>query len=161
MSKTLTEKKNICAKIEDLLKNNNTCLLVQHITITGDEFVDFRKLMQQAGGQVVCVKKSLLSRVLKDDLQPLSQQAGSLMMVVSNDPLPLMNSLNKSARKFQGLTIHESILNNKVLNLKSFQDLSRYGDRNGILSATLSYFKMPSFQLINILEQIKDKKSAE
>jgi hypothetical protein len=110
---------------------------------------------------VVCVKKSLLSRVLKDDLQPLSQQAGSLMMVVSNDPLPLMNSLNKSTRKFQGLTIHESILNNKVLNLKSFQDLSRYGDRNGILSATLSYFKMPGFQLINILEQIKDKKSAE
>ena len=57
MSKTLTEKKNICTQLEDLLNNNNTYLFVKHTTITGDEFVDFRKTMYQAGGQVVCVKK--------------------------------------------------------------------------------------------------------
>jgi ribosomal protein L10 len=158
MSKTLAEKKDICTQVEELLKENSTCLFVKHSTITGDEFVDFRKLMQQAGGQVVCVKKSLLSRVLKEDLKKLSQQDGSLMMVVTKDPLPVMNSLSKSMKKFQGFAIHESIMDNKILSLKTFKDLSKYSDRNAIISATLTHMKLPALQLVSVLEQVKDTK---
>jgi hypothetical protein len=38
MSKTLTQKKHICSQVENILNTYNTCLFLEHQTITGDEF---------------------------------------------------------------------------------------------------------------------------
>jgi ribosomal protein L10 len=158
MSKTLTQKKDICAQIENILNSYNTCLLLEHSTITGDEFSLVRKTMQKNGSHIVCVKKNLLSRVLKDEFKSLSQQNGSLMMVYSNDPLVSISNLNKTIRRIKGFNMHNSIVENKILDIKSIQSLSKYPDKNSILGVTLSHIKIVTFQLIDVLEKIQEKK---
>ena len=158
MSKTLTKKKDICAQIENIMNNHNTCVLIEHSTITGDEFSLVRKTMKKSGSDILCVKKSLLNRVLKNEFKSLASQDGSLMMVYSNDPLVTISNLNKTIRKIKGFNLHNSIVENKILDIKSIQNLSKYSDKNSLLGTTLSHIKIVTFQLIDILEKIKDKK---
>jgi ribosomal protein L10 len=89
----------------------------------------------------------------------LADQSGSLMMIYSNDPLVSINTLKKTIRKIKGFNFQNSIIENKVLSVKSIEALSKYPDKNTLLSVTLSYIKIGTFQLIDVLEQIKDKKS--
>ena len=159
MSKTLTQKKHICSQVENILNTYNTCLFLEHQTITGDEFSMVRKTLKQNNSQIVCVKKNLLKRILKDDFKSLADQSGSLMMIYSNDPLVSINTLKKTIRKIKGFNFQNSIIENKVLSVKSIEALSKYPDKNTLLSVTLSYIKIGTFQLIDVLEQIKDKKS--
>lgn len=160
MSKTLTQKKNICAQIENILNNYNTCIIVEHSTITGDEFAVIRKTMKKAGSEILCVKKNLFNRVLKDEFKNLSDQNGSLMMVYSNDPLVTISNLNKTIRKIKGFNFHNSIVESKLIDVEGIKKLSKYSDKNSLLSVTLSHMKLPTFQLVDVLEKIKEKKTA-
>jgi large subunit ribosomal protein L10 len=128
------------------------------------KMTDLRRRLRQAGATYVVVKNTLAQRALAaNEVNVLDDHlAGPTGLVLAgSDPLPAAKVLGQFAKEFHKPSVRIGLVDGKAVDPAYVKRLGELPSRNELLGQFLGCLNGVLYQVVGVLEALKDKRQAE
>lgn len=160
----LAEKKEIVAKLNDILKTSHTTVVVTYSALSVAEVNQLRTDLKKAGARLSVQKNALMKKAVDEDgLSELdSLLKGPSALVTSNEAgagLEVLGEFAKAHKK--NFAVKGGMIDGSFCNADKLNDLANVGGKEGALSRLLSVLEAPLVQFALTIKEVGKKNDPE
>lgn len=160
----LAEKKEIVAKLNDILKTSHTTVVVTYSALSVAEVNQLRTNLKKAGARLSVQKNALMKKAVDEDgLSELdSLLKGPSALVTSNEAgagLEVLGEFAKAHKK--NFAVKGGMIDGSFCNADKLNDLANVGGKEGALSRLLSVLEAPLVQFALTIKEVGKKNDSE
>lgn len=150
------DKKNIVKNLKSSFDNAEGVIVTHYLGLNNSELTELRNRIKDVGSRFCVAKNSLAKLACKStSYESLdSYFSGPIALVFSDDPIAGIKVIKKFSDENDKLKFISASLNNKIIELKEFETLSKLPSLEEIRAKLAGYIIAPHQQLINILEGV-------
>ena len=146
-------KKNIVKDLRDSFQNSSGIIVTHYLGLNSAELTDLRSQIKAVGSRF-CVAKNSLAKLASQstDYETLNDFfTGPTALIFSEDALAGIKVIKKFSDKKEKLKFITASLDNKVIEFKEFETLSKLPSLEELRAKIVGYITAPHQQLINVL----------
>ena len=153
----LAEKKEIVAKLNDILKTSHTTVVVTYSALSVAEVNQLRTNLKKAGARLSVQKNALMKKAVDEDgLSELdSLLKGPSALVTSDEAgagLEVLGEFAKAHKK--NFAVKGGMIDGSFCNADKLNDLASVGGKEGALSRLLSVLEAPLVQFALTIKEV-------
>lgn len=152
------QKAQVVSEIADKLSNSSSTVVAEYRGLTVAEVNELRRLLREEKVEMKVYKNTLASLAAKQagyaDLD--AYLAGPNALVFSPDETAAARVMAKYAKKHKALVLKGGIVEGRVVDDKTVNELSALPNRDGMLSMLLSVLNAPISQFARAVQAIAD-----
>lgn len=166
-------KENIVSGIVSDMEANSTLLLLDYKGITVNADTAFRRALRENGMRYYVAKNTFIKIAAHSkDIEVLDQFLdGTTAVVFGNDPVALAKTVSDFAKENKAIKIKGGLMDGALLPANQIDALAKLPSREVLLAQVVGGMQAPLTgfagalqgllrNLVNVLDQIKDQKSA-
>ena len=146
-------KKNIVKDLRDSFQNSAGVVVTHYLGLNSAELTDLRNQIKAVGSRF-CVAKNSLAKLASQstDYETLNDFfTGPTALIFSEDALAGIKVIKKFSDKNEKLKFITASLDNKVIEFKEFETLSKLPSLEELRAKIVGYITAPHQQLISVL----------
>ena len=146
-------KKNIVKDLRDSFQNSSGVVVTHYLGLNSAELTDLRNQIKAVGSRF-CVAKNSLAKLASQstDYETLNDFfTGPTALIFSEDALAGIKVIKKFSDKNEKLKFITASLDNKVIEFKEFETLSKLPSLEELRAKIAGYIIAPHQQLITVL----------
>ena len=146
-------KKNIVKDLRDSFQNSSGVVVTHYLGLNSAELTDLRKQIKAVGSRF-CVAKNSLAKLASQstDYETLNDFfTGPTALIFSEDALAGIKVIKKFSDKNEKLKFITASLDNKVIEFKEFETLSKLPSLEELRAKIVGYITAPPQQIISVL----------
>ena len=146
-------KKNIVKDLRDSFQNSSGVVVTHYLGLNSAELTDLRSQVKAVGSRF-CVAKNSLAKLASQstDFETLNGFfTGPTALIFSEDALAGIKVIKKFSDKNEKLKFITASLDNKVIEFKEFETLSKLPSLEELRAKIVGYITAPHQQLISVL----------
>ena len=160
----LAEKKEVVAKLNDVLKASHTTVVVSYSALSVAEVNQLRIDLKKAGAKLSVHKNTLMKKAVDEDgLSELDDLFKGPSALVTADEagagLEVLGDFAKAHKKT--FTVKGGMLDGTFCNADQLNDLASVGGRDGALARLLSVLEAPLVQFALTAKEVGKKNDPE
>ena len=162
MNKAVLEsKKNVVTEISDKFKNSGSTVIAEYRGLSVAEVTELRRKMREENVEMKVYKNTLASRAADDaGLSELKDVlTGPNALVFGPDETAASRVLAQFAKKHKALILKGGVVEGKVVDLKTINELSSLPNREGMLSMLLSVLQAPVAQFARAVNAVAEARN--
>lgn len=157
MKKKADKKKDLEA-LKKMLEEAQNVFLTGYEKLTVSQDFQLRKAIREAGGNYKVVKNNLAEKAAEglgaaDDLMK-GLRGMTSMAYTSGDPVALAKALTKYAKDNPAFTFKAGLVEGRVVDIKSIQDLASMPSKEEIFSKLLYLINAPAQRLVTAMNGV-------
>jgi len=153
-------KEQVVSEIADKIKNSSSTIVAEYRGLSVAEVTELRRLLREANSEMKVYKNTLASIAAKsaglDDLKDIL--AGPNALVFGEDETAAAGVMAKYAKKHKALIMKGGVVDGKVVDVDTVNELSALPNRDGMLSMLLSVLNAPISSFARVLQAVADSK---
>ena len=146
-------KKNIVKDLRNSFQNSSGVVVTHYLGLNSAELTDLRSQVKAVGSRF-CVAKNSLAKLASQstDFETLNGFfTGPTALIFSEDALAGIKVIKKFSDKNEKLKFITASLDNKVIEFKEFETLSKLPSLEELRAKIVGYITAPHQQLISVL----------
>ena len=146
-------KKNIVKDLRDSFQNSSGVVVTHYLGLNSAELTDLRSQVKAVGSRF-CVAKNSLAKLASQstDFETLNGFfTGPTALIFSEDALAGIKVIKKFSDKNEKLQFITASFDNKVIEFKEFETLSKLPSLEELRAKIVGYITAPHQQLISVL----------
>ncbi|MBR4454935.1 MAG: 50S ribosomal protein L10 [Solobacterium sp.] len=157
----LESKKNVVTEISDKFKNSGSTVIAEYRGLSVAEVTELRRKMREENVEMKVYKNTLASRAADDaGLSELKDVlTGPNALVFGPDETAASRVLAQFAKKHKALILKGGVVEGKVVDLKTINELSSLPNREGMLSMLLSVLQAPVAQFARAVNAVAEARN--
>jgi len=157
----LNAKKETVSEVSNLLKENQTLLVVEYRGLTVSELTSLRKSLRASESSLAVYKNTLVRRALKEsNIEGLdSYLEGPNAFIFSKDVTKGPKVVTKFAKKNDNLVIKCGLVDGKAYNADEMKAIAKLPDKNGLIAMLLSCLQAPVRQFAATVKAVGEAKN--
>ena len=161
MNQTVLEsKKGVVAEIGGKFSNSSSTVVAEYRGLTVAEISELRNSLRAEGGEMKVYKNTLAAKAAEDhgfgELKGIL--TGPNAMAFGKDETAAARVMAKFAKKHKALILKGGIVEGKVVDDKTINELSALPNREGMLSMLLSVMNAPLSKFARAFQAVADSK---
>ena len=160
----LAEKKEVVAKLNDILKTSHTTVVVSYSALSVADVTQLRTDLKKAGAKLSVQKNALMKKAVDEDgLSELdSLLKGPSALVTASEAGAGLNVLGDFAKAHsKNFTVKGGMIDGSFCNADQLNDLASIGGKEGALSRLLSVLEAPLVQFALTIKEVGKKNDPE
>ncbi len=158
----LSQKQAIVSEISDKIKNSDSTVVCEYRGLSVAEITELRRNLRAEDVELKVYKNTMFERACDDcgfaDLKNVL--TGPNAFAFSNDATAPARVLAKFAMKHKALVLKSGIVEGKVVDEKTINELSLLPNRDGMLSMLLSCLQSPVSSFARVVKAVADAKES-
>ena len=158
----LSQKQAIVSEISDKIKNSDSTVVCEYRGLSVAEITELRRNLRAEDVELKVYKNTMFERACDDcgfaDLKNVL--TGPNAFAFSNDATAPARVLAKFAKKHKALVLKSGIVEGKVVDEKTINELSLLPNRDGMLSMLLSCLQSPVSSFARVVKAVADAKES-
>ena len=159
----LENKKNVVIEIADKFKNSGSTVIAEYRGLSVAEVTELRRKLREENVEMKVYKNTLAS--LAADAAGVSDLKETLTgpnaLVFGPDETAASRILAQFAKKHKALVLKGGIVEGKVVDLDTINELSALPNREGMLSMLLSVLQAPVAQFARAVNAVAEARPAD
>ena len=159
----LENKKNVVIEIADKFKNSGSTVIAEYRGLSVAEVTELRRKLREENVEMKVYKNTLAS--LAADATGVSDLTETLTgpnaLVFGPDETAASRILAQFAKKHKALVLKGGIVEGKVVDLDTINELSALPNREGMLSMLLSVLQAPVAQFARAVNAVAEARPAD
>ncbi|MBR3203833.1 MAG: 50S ribosomal protein L10, partial [Solobacterium sp.] len=156
----LESKKNVVTEISDKFKNSGSTVVAEYRGLSVAEVTELRRKLREENVEMKVYKNTLASLAADAaDLGDLKDVlTGPNALVFGQDETAASRVLAQFAKKHKALILKGGIVEGKVVNVETINELSKLPNREGMLSMLLSVLQAPVAQFARAVNAVSEQR---
>lgn len=160
----LAEKKETVAKLNDLLKNSHSTIVVSYSALAVADINELRKNLKKEGAHLSVQKNSLMKKAVEEDglsqLEPLLK--GPNALVTSEEEGKGLSVISDFARAHKkNFAVKGGIIDGTFCDAAKLEELAAIGGKEGAIAHFLSVLEAPLVQFALTIKAVGEKNDPE
>lgn len=159
----LESKKNVVSEIQDKFSKSSSAVVAEYRGLSVAEVTELRKALRAEGVEMKVYKNTLAGKAaeaagygeLKDAL------TGPNAIAFGKDETAAARVMSKFAKKHKDLVLKGGVVEGKVVDLDTINELAQLPNREGMLSMLLSVLQAPVASFARVVKAVADAKPAD
>lgn len=158
----LSAKQALVSEISDKIKNSDSTVVCEYRGLSVAEVTELRRNLREENVEFKVYKNTMVERACEDcGYEALKDVlAGPNAFAFSKDATAPARVLAKFAKKHKALVLKSGIVEGKVVDENTIQELSLLPNRDGMLSMLLSCLQSPVSSFARVVKAVADAKEA-
>lgn len=161
MNQTVLEsKKNVVSEIQDKFRNSSSAVVAEYRGLSVAEVTELRRALREEGVEMKVYKNTMAARAAEavgyGDLKNVL--TGPNAIAFGTDETAASRVMAKFAKKHEALVLKGGVVEGKVVDLATINELSALPNRDGMLSMLLSVLQAPVAQFARVLNAVAESK---
>ena len=154
----LENKQNIVKEIQDKFKNSGSTVVAEYRGLSVAEVTDLRRQLRAEGVDMKVYKNTMTRLAAKEaGLEELNElMTGPNALVFGEDETSASRILAKFAKKHKALVLKGGIVEGKVVDVNTINELSALPNREGMLSMLLSVLNAPVSSFARVVNAVAE-----
>jgi len=156
----LESKKNVVTEIQEKYVNSGSTVVVEYRGLTVAEVTELRRNLREEGVEMKVYKNTLASRAAENaGFGDLSKYlTGPNALAFGGDETAAARVMSKFAKKHKALILKGGIVEGKVVDENTVNELTALPNREGMLSMLLSVLNAPVSSFARVIQAVADSK---
>ena len=159
----LKSKQNVVSEIEDKFKNSSSTVVAEYRGLSVAEVTELRRALRAEGVEMKVYKNTLASKAADNagygDLKNVL--TGPNALAFAPDETAAARVMAKFAKKHKALVLKGGIVEGKVVDVDTVNELSALPNREGMLSMLLSVLNAPVSSFARVVKAVADARPAD
>ena len=159
----LKSKQNVVSEIEDKFKNSSSTVVAEYRGLSVAEVTELRRALRSEGVDMKVYKNTLAERAAENagygDLKDILK--GPNALAFGSDETAAARVMAKFAKKHKALVLKGGVVEGKVVDEATINELSKLPNREGMLSMLLSVLNAPVSSFARVVKAVADAKPAD
>jgi large subunit ribosomal protein L10 len=159
----LKSKQNVVSEIEDKFKNSSSTVVAEYRGLSVAEITELRRSLRAEGVDMKIYKNTLASKAADNvgygDLKNVL--TGPNALAFGSDETAAARVMAKFAKKHKALVLKGGVVEGKVIDEATINELSKLPNREGMLSMLLSVLNAPVSSFARVVKAVADAKPAD
>lgn len=158
----LESKKNVVTEISDKFKNSSSTVVAEYRGLTVSEVTELRRALRAEGVDTKVYKNTLAARAAEDAgfAELKDYLTGPNAIAFGQDETAASRVMAQFAKKHKALVLKGGIVEGKVIDTKTVNELSSLPNREGMLSMLLSVLQAPVSSFARAVNAVAEAKPA-
>lgn len=159
----LNQKEQIVAEISDKFKKSGSSVVVEYRGLSVAEVTELRRNLRAEGVEYKVYKNTLSSRAAESvGFEGLTESlTGPNAIAFGEDAVAPARVLSKFAKTHEKLVIKGGIVEGKVVDTTTINELAKLPNREGMISMLLGCLQAPVRDFACVIKAVADKKEQE
>lgn len=159
----LENKQNIVKEIQDKFKNSASTVVAEYRGLSVAEVTDLRRQLRAEGVDMKVYKNTMTRLAAKEaGFEELNElMTGPNALVFGEDETGASRILAKFAKKHKALVLKGGIIEGKVVDVNTINELSALPNREGMLSMLLSVLNAPVSSFARVVNAVAEARPAD
>ncbi len=163
MNQTVLEsKKSVVSEIQDKLTNSSSTVVAEYRGLSVAEVTELRRSLRAEGAEMKIYKNTLAAKAAEaagfEDLKDVL--TGPNAIAFGGDETGAARVMAKFAKKHEALVLKGGIVEGKVVDTATINDLAQLPNREGMLSMLLSVLNAPVSSFARVVNAVAEAKGA-
>lgn len=158
----LESKKNVVTEISDKFKNSSSSVVAEYRGLSVAEITELRRALRAEGVDMKVYKNTLAARAAEDagygDLK--DALTGPNAIAFGQDETAASRVMAQFAKKHKALVLKGGVVEGKVVDVATINELSSLPNREGMLSMLLSVLQAPVAGFARAVNAVAEAKPA-
>ena len=156
----LETKKGVVTEISDRLKNASSSVVAEYRGLSVAEITELRRALRAEGVEMKVYKNTLAARAAEDaGLGDLKEYlTGPNAMMFGSDETTASRILAQFAKKHKALVLKGGVVEGKVIDADTVNELAALPNRDGMLSMLLSVLQAPIAQFARAVNAVAEQR---
>ena len=156
----LETKKGVVTEISDRLKNASSSVVAEYRGLSVAEITELRRTLRAEGVEMKVYKNTLAARAAEDaGLGDLKEYlTGPNAMMFGSDETTASRILAQFAKKHKALVLKGGVVEGRVVDADTVNELASLPNRDGMLSMLLSVLQAPIAQFARAVSAVAEQR---
>lgn len=156
----LESKKSVVSEIQEKFANSGSTVVAEYRGLTVAEVTELRRALREEGVEMKVYKNTLASRAAEaagyGDLKEVL--TGPNALAFGGDETAAARVMAKFAKKHKALILKGGIVEGKVIDVNTVNELAALPNREGMLSMLLSVLNAPVSSFARVIQAVADSR---